>query len=462
MPRFGNGAIALVTANLIAFAACSSEEPAAGGSSSGGEAARGGEAGRGGSGGDAGSPSSCIGESLPAKQVPLDIFAMLDASDSMSTVTGSRITKWSAVTEALGSFSRDPVSAGIGLGVGYFPIALDDVPDTCTDDDACGGGGPCIQKICLNVVVELGIMRACTVDSDCVMGTQAVPTCMTIGDCSTNPGAICFIESTALCDGDCIASGICSRSVSCDAGDYEAPAEPISELPEAGPALTASLQQQLAAGTTPTVPALSGAVAHARAWAESHPDRDVITLLVMGGLPNECFDDPLTTKGEALEQLLGAASDGEREGMRTFVIGLFSAAEIAAGARADLDSVAEAGGTEQSFTIDTAGNVTSDLASALDQIRGAKWGCEFQVPEAAADDYDKLNLDFSFVSATRRVPRVESESACDPTSGGWHYDVEPGADEPTRVVVCPASCETVKGNPTATVQFELGCDSQRL
>jgi hypothetical protein len=471
MARFGSGSIALVTAALLGFTACSSDESgrrstgATGGSPSGGEAPVGGStaAGTGASAGTAGGGPSCLRDRVTAERVPLDIFAMLDASDSMLLLTGSRTSKWTAVAEALASFARDPGSAGIGFGLGYYPVALEDVPETCTDDEACGAGAPCISKICLNDLLELDRMRPCAADGDCDMGTGFPPTCMTIGDCSTEPEAICFTESTTLCQGGtCTPSGICSRFVSCDDGHYATPAVPIAPLPGVEAALLAALRQREPADRTPTVPALAGALEHASTWAESHPDHDVVSLLVMGGLPNECFESPMAGEAEALEQLVELARDGAGNGIRTFVIGLLTANEIAAGAQDALDGVADAGKTEQSFIVDSGGNVDTELAAVLHQIRRAEWGCEFRVPDAIAGDYDELNLDFSFASMTLRIPQVEDASACDSTSGGWHYDVDPGSGDPQRIIACPSSCSILTANATGTAAFELGCDSETL
>jgi hypothetical protein len=74
-------------------------------------------------GGDpGGGDAACAAKNETAKLVPLDIFIMMDQSGSMSGKTTSGATKWDAVKAAISAFLGDPGSAGLGVGLGYFPI----------------------------------------------------------------------------------------------------------------------------------------------------------------------------------------------------------------------------------------------------------------------------------------------------------------------------------------------------
>ena len=476
--RVGRDWLGLLAASLAFVPACSSEDSADGaggtaaapvaGSSSGGAFASGGTTGVGtaGSAGTAGSGPTCARETAPAQFVPLDLFVMLDSSTSMSASTAAAgSTKWSEVQSGLLAFTRDPETAGIGIGLGYFPSLIENVPDTCSSDAACGEGGPCVSKICLNALAETDILYSCATDADCELGTQTPPTCRTIGSCSTNPDAFCFTESPASCDGTCTQSGICTHFVSCDVSRYGTPAVPIAPASDVEPALSSSLRQRMPAGEAPTAPALSGALQQARTWAQAHPEHKVVTLLAMGGIPTECSADDVTTDAEAVEEIADIARAAARAGMRTFALGIFTAADLTAGARTDLNSIAAAGGTEQALLIDSSsGNASRDVWAALNQIRAAERSCEFQVPEADASgndiDYGRLNLDFTSGSMTTRLLRVPNQAACDSTRGGWYYDVDPTAAEPKRIVACPTSCEALTGAPSGAVKLELGCENE--
>jgi len=69
------------------------------------------------------------------------MYIMADKSSSMN---GSR---WNNVVDAIKGFVDDPSSAGIGVGIQYFPV----VPDgyhTCSNDSQCDIYGPCPDGFC--------------------------------------------------------------------------------------------------------------------------------------------------------------------------------------------------------------------------------------------------------------------------------------------------------------------------
>lgn len=50
-------------------------------------------------------------------------------------------------------------------------------------------------------------------------------------------------------------------------------------------------------------------------------------------------------------------------------------------------------------------------------------------------------------------------SECDDDSGGWYYD---DAAAPTKVILCPASCNRVRADPASQVDVLFGCDTVPL
>ena len=418
----------------------------------------------GGTTGAGGSGKGCAEDITTAKLVPLDIYLMLDSSGSMLNAT-LLSDKWTEVAEALIAFLRAPESAGIGIGLQYFPLRLPGVPDSCSTDAACGEGGPCQTKVCLNLA-EVGLLP-CDVDADCDVDGFDPGLCLEIGDCSTDPLSYClteFPEDTCAGGGTCSRTGFCTRLATCDAATYAMPEVPIAELPAAEPALVASLQAKQPEGKTPTAPALSGAIEHAKSWKAAHPDRTVIALLATDGLPTECFATPADTSEAAVAEVAAIASQGRTAGVQTFVIGVFTLAEdLQLGARANLDRVAMAGGTEQAFLVDAGQDLGGQFLDALNEIRGSRLSCEFQIPEAngaRAVDLNKVNVDFSDGVTTTRVPRVNGAGACDPVRGGWYYDLDPSLGEPSRIVICSTSCQAFQAAQDGSVQIELGCASE--
>ena len=63
--------------------------------------------------------NGCAGVAYEAEGGPLDIYIMFDQSGSMLNDVGG-LTRLEAVQRATAQFLRDPESAGIGVGIGYF------------------------------------------------------------------------------------------------------------------------------------------------------------------------------------------------------------------------------------------------------------------------------------------------------------------------------------------------------
>jgi len=63
--------------------------------------------------------NGCVGEFYEGESLPLDIYIMFDQSGSMLNDVGG-MTRLQAVQEATRQFLRDPETANIGVGIGYF------------------------------------------------------------------------------------------------------------------------------------------------------------------------------------------------------------------------------------------------------------------------------------------------------------------------------------------------------
>ena len=86
---------------------------------------------RGAEAGDA-AVEACNGVSVEAEAVPVDVFVIMDRSQSMSVaVKGSNGTRWDALHAAVQSFTQNPDAAGIRAGIGFFSLsgAADDGQD---------------------------------------------------------------------------------------------------------------------------------------------------------------------------------------------------------------------------------------------------------------------------------------------------------------------------------------------
>jgi Mg-chelatase subunit ChlD len=409
-------------------------------------------------GSDALADAACATATQRAQQVPLDIYVMMDSSGSMTDVIApnSTTTKWDAVRDAVIAFLQDPQSAGIGVGLQYFPLTQPNVPDTCETDNNCNGFGPCdiIRTCSLTPTI-----KTCATNSDCARGEG---TCVRLGVCGVSngycsPAGQQYSCSSAAGDGCIPIAGYCRLRDRCDNASYSAPAVEVAALPGAATALVASLNRKMPDGLTPTAGALSGAILHAQALARANPTHKVVVLLATDGLPSEC--DPNDIAGVA------AIASGAQAGtppISTYVIGVFAPAEMA-GAQMNLDTLAAAGGTGKAFVVSTGtANVTQAFVSALNSVRSSGLSCQYEVPKATGDggqiDYFAVNVQFTSGSGQAiTVGNVKDHASCSATKGGWYYDVDPMGGTPQTISICDTSCAQMKADPAGRIDILLGC-----
>jgi hypothetical protein len=135
---------------------------------------------------------------------------------------------------------------------------------------------------------------------------------------------------------------------------------------------------------------------------------------------------------------------------------VFSSADTAA--PDNLRLIAQAGGTREAQIIDTSGNVTQQFLDALNKIRKSTLACEFQIPKNTTDkedDYMAVNVEFNDNGSPRTLYYVGTPDRC-PAEGGWYYD-DTTATAPTKIVVCPSTCNSFQSLAEGSVQIKLGC-----
>jgi len=399
--------------------------------------------------------AACASEVRKGEQTPLDIYIALDSSGSMTDAVGgpgaAPLTKWEAVSKALVSFVDDPASAGLGVGLQYFPIIKDGIPATCNSDAVCRGAGPCdIPHVCTNrTVVEI-----CNTRADCA-GDDCVP----LGQCASSEQPCAFVgERCSANNGLCLPMpGYCRGRDACTTAPYAMPAVPIAPLPGVAPAIVQSLSTHAPDGLTPTSSALAGALAHARSVATAHPERRVVVLLVTDGLPTEC--DPTDI---ASISAMAATASAATPAIATFVIGVFAPAEAQV-ARSNLDAIAKAGSSDRALIVQTNQNVSQAFLQALNTIRTTALSCEYTIPlpQAGALDYESVNVRFTS-TAGKTTTLGYAGSACG-SAGGWYYDQPLGAARaPTKIVMCPTTCASLKVETRGQVNVLFGCKTESV
>jgi hypothetical protein len=55
--------------------------------------------------------------------------------------------------------------------------------------------------------------------------------------------------------------------------------------------------------------------------------------------------------------------------------------------------------------------------------------------------------------------RVTASDQCTKTDSGWYYDTDPKVAPPTKILVCPRTCDTLKAATNASTEIRLGCPS---
>jgi hypothetical protein len=426
-------------------------------------------------------------------------------------------TKWDAVRRSLEAFVGSPDVADIGIGLQYFPQIEADVPFSCDTSDQCGPvAGPCSNSLCVitesidddpnDIFPPLTFTRItddgpkpCFDGSDCTgtgetcrivlgecvappgllldapegaflnmnpdaAGPLHSPLCSFQGDCAGLPGtncdqvgvcqdqsALCSVTLTCATGSTCLGvPASCVNQTRCSAADYSTPAVGISAAPERAAAILASLESQTPNGLTPTGPALDGALSFARTWAEQNTERQVVTVLVTDGFPTECTPIEIPE----LAALARTASTAVRP-VRTFVIGVFSDADLDSDGQARLDALATAGNTGAALIVNTAGDVTRDFLAALDAVRTTSLSCDFSL-DADMLDFERVNLivtDAGGVSTP--LFSVGTAEGCSADERGWYY-VRDAAGTPTQISACPGVCDTLQRGG-ATARLQVGC-----
>lgn len=404
---------------------------------------------------EGGGAPECVVFNSSTELAPLDVFIMLDRSGSMGVLTTQGIAKWYAIRDAFEAFFYDPQSRGINVAFGFFPVLDELAAETCDNDTTCGTAGACKT---LSACPSSSTF--CESEADCDFGGFS-EACTPLGRCSMQQATFCFpgVMDCGAGQGVCETAAFCENRFTCASAAYEEPYVELGLLPDHAFDVLGAFNEIGPDGGTPTLPALTGVVEHAVAYAIDNPNSKVITVLATDGVATAC--DPAMNAADptfALANLVGAAEAGADEGVQTFVIGVFAPEEQAA-AEPTLNAIAEAGGTAMPFIVDSSGEVTGEFQEALNQVRVSAKACEFDLDQGDEPiDYAGVWVKITQGSEETWVPRVDSLDACDPFSGGFFYDQPvPGPIPPTSVRLCPATCELLGASADRRVEIYTSC-----
>lgn len=236
------------------------------------------------------------------------------------------------------------------------------------------------------------------------------------------------------------------------AAAYEAPKVPLTTLTNAVP-FTQAIATTSPKGGTPTLPALKGAIAYAKGVATQHPEEHAAVVLVTDGEPgfqiNGSFQPGCDNNDIAHVSAEAAAAFKGSPSIPTYVIGVGPSLS-------NLNQIASAGGTKSAFMVSVSdpSKTSTVFQQALDQIRGQVMSCDFVLPPPPAGkqlDVQAVNVAFQAAGGPESILAYSSDCA---SGQGWRYD---NITAPTRVQLCPATCDAARKDAKAKLTLAFGC-----
>ena len=246
--------------------------------------------------------------------------------------------------------------------------------------------------------------------------------------------------------------GLGLGGLSCTIDDYAKAEVEIAPLPQNQVPIVNSLNAHGPSTVTPTMPALAGAIQHARAWKLAHSTHQVVVLLVTDGEPDTCG-----TGADPTQDIVNVATDGvtaaaNKPSIQTFVLGVGDALDA-------LNKVAAAGGPKQAYLVTGSSGVAAAVTAQLNSIRKATTiPCQFTLPTpdpGTTFDSSKVNVYYTPQGSPKQLVYYESDSSkCGTTNTpAWQYD---NIQNPTKIELCKSTCDTVTAGG-GQIEYVLHC-----
>jgi hypothetical protein len=171
------------------------------------------------------------------------------------------------------------------------------------------------------------------------------------------------------------------------------------------------------------------------------------------------------------DQTFDVIGDALSEGISTYVVGVvpdLSGLEPQALSvlqpdidrlEAQLGEMAERGGTQSSFNVTANDSATDAFLDALASIRGQVLPCDYEIPlpDDGSINFAQLNVELTDGQSAEIIPKVGNSTECVAGEDAWHYDADPTSETPTRVILCPNTCDRVEQGSLDRVDIVLGC-----
>lgn len=244
-----------------------------------------------------------------------------------------------------------------------------------------------------------------------------------------------------------------NNNTRCADDTYLAPHVPATNLPSVtfstaiqGLGRTPTAQWATA---TPVLHAFNGTVA-SLPTTEDGSDLLTAVVLVTDGVPQGC--------SAAANDVAAVAAAVRASGVRTFVIGVSNPPGLGNGDNLDnLHLIAEAGGTEAAFIVQTGDPATTqaEFKAVIDGIRGVSVSCNMEIPlPPAGTEFVPEKVNVLYGSSDQPEISLSYDPECADING-WRYD-DPAA--PSSIVLCEAACLTAQRDASARLNVEFGCE----
>jgi len=229
---------------------------------------------------------------------------------------------------------------------------------------------------------------------------------------------------------------------SCAESRYSTPRVPMTALPSTG--FPNALDALAPSGGTPTQPALAGALSYAKQIATARPNQRTAVVLVTDGEPGgPCSNNTVQTVSAT-----AAAGYKGSPSIPTYVVGVGSTLT-------NLNEFAQAGGTKQATLVSVGdpSKTAQELRAALTTAGGRTLSCDLALPRPPdGATIDPRTVRVVYTPGTGTPETIPLQAEC--TGEGWRYD-NPTA--PTRIQLCPTTCNRVRSVPAAKVEVAADC-----
>lgn len=242
----------------------------------------------------------------------------------------------------------------------------------------------------------------------------------------------------------------------CQGNAYEQPVVPLTALPSVlfGDAIDAQTPATSDdwIGGTPTHAVLTGTYQFLQQSLADSPGAHHAVVLVTDGYPQGCDDD--NTIDSAAAFVASYAAD-----VPTYVIGVANPATPQEPNPPDvvsnLNLIAESGGTQAAFIIDTgnAERTAADFAAVVETIRGNTLSCTMTIPPPPSGQVlDTGLVNVTYAGAPGSIGLAYSEDCS--LDYAWRFD---DPVNPSSLHLCDSTCAAVLADELATLSVEFGC-----